>query len=69
MREPVKREDIEKAISRLEEIKKHYLEEHGWKYTCQTPGSVWLWKKIHMDDTYMCNTPMALCIEEALSPE
>ena len=66
---PVKREDLQKSITRLDELERRYLEEHGWKYTCKTPGSIWLWRKIHMDDTYLCNQKMALHLEEALSPE
>jgi hypothetical protein len=50
-------------------LKHRYLEEHGWKYTCKTPGAYWLWQKIHREDVIMCNMQMALVIEEALSTQ
>lgn len=69
MKLPVTRDDLRTAESRLMDLKTRYLTEHGWKYTCETPGSTWLWRKVYLEDTYMCNLPMALCIEEALSPK
>lgn len=66
---PVSRDDLNKAETRLTELKKRYLEEHGWAYTCKTPGSTWLWRKVYRDDIYFANTGMALVLEEALSPQ
>lgn len=60
-------DDLQRAEERLFTTRKKYLEERGWKYTCQTPGSMWLWSKTYMDDRYMCNMTMALVVEEALS--
>lgn len=69
MKAPVTRITLSTTETTLFELKKRYLEEHGWKYTCETPGAIWLWRKIHLDEVFMCNLPMALCIEEALSAE
>lgn len=69
MSTPVTRPDLESAESKLMALKHRYLEEHGWKYTCKTPGATWLWRKIHLDEVYMMNMNMALVIEEALSPQ
>ena len=65
----VSRQDLETAESKLMSLKHRYLEEHGWKYTCKTPGAYWLWQKIHREDVIMCNMQMALVIEEALSTQ
>ena len=37
--------NITTAESRVEEAKRKYLEAYGWKYTCDTPGSLWLWTR------------------------
>ena len=29
----------------LEHAEYRYLEQRGWKHTCQTPGSYWMWEK------------------------
>lgn len=36
---------LERAQDRLEQYEKEYLRQHGWHYTCQTPGSFWMWQK------------------------
>ena len=63
---PLEPGDIEMAVDRLQALKKRYLEEHGWVYTCDTPGSIWLWKKVYREDIYLCSLELALSIEEAL---
>lgn len=63
---PLEPGDIDQAVNRLYELKKRYLEEHGWAYTSDTPGSIWLWKKIYRDDSYLCNMDLALVVEAAL---
>ncbi len=34
---------IGEAESEIENLKRAYLQRWGWKYTCNTPGSYWLW--------------------------
>ena len=36
---------IDKAREQLEIIEAEFLEQRGWKLTCDTPGSLWLWTK------------------------
>ena len=65
----VQREDLRKAEARLHDLKDRYLKEHGWKLDGRAPGGIILWRKVYLDDTYICNMAMAVCVEEALSPE
>jgi hypothetical protein len=64
---PVTRDQLESLEMRLAELKKRYLEEHGWQHTTNCPGGVLLWKKIYRDETYFGSMGLALAIEEALS--
>lgn len=36
-------DEIEQHLSNVEGARKSYLRRHGWKETCNTPGSYWLW--------------------------
>lgn len=36
---------LQKSQDRHDQLEKEYLRSHGWGYTCQTPGSFWLWQK------------------------
>ncbi|SNT20275.1 hypothetical protein [Sphingopyxis indica] len=36
---------IEAAKNALENVKTDYLRRWGWKQTCNTPGSFWLWQR------------------------
>ena len=36
---------IHEAQEQVGALKDNYLRQHGWKYTCDTPGSYWLWEK------------------------
>jgi hypothetical protein len=38
-------EAIDTASEELTDVKKLFLRKAGWSYTCQTPGSFWLWTK------------------------
>lgn len=37
--------NISTAESEVEVAKRKYLEAYGWKLTCMTPGSLWLWER------------------------
>lgn len=36
---------IGEAESKVEELKRNYLQRFGWESTCNTPGSYWLWRR------------------------
>jgi len=38
--------DLRKAEYRLKKLQEDYLIQNGWSYTCQTPGSFWLWEHV-----------------------
>lgn len=42
-------DEIGEAERNLEACKRSYLERWGWKSTCSTPGSYWLWKRDFAD--------------------
>lgn len=51
----------------LEEAKMQHLTAKGWKYTCKTPGSYWLWEKTLKDGrTVLVNIDMALAMQYQL---
>ena len=37
--------EYEQLNSRVDKM----MEKRGWKYTCKTPGSIWLWEKTMPD--------------------
>ena len=37
--------EIAEAKEKREELEEAYLRERGWKQTCETPGSLWVWTK------------------------
>lgn len=36
---------VDDLKEKLGQAKKDYLKRHGWRETCRTPGSIWLWTK------------------------
>ena len=38
--------EIEDARHDLEQAKHRYLRSHGWEYTSDTPGCLWMWVKL-----------------------
>jgi hypothetical protein len=38
-------EAIDDALEKVGALKVKYLRQSGWHYTCQTPGSYWMWMK------------------------
>lgn len=39
------KDKLDLANDKVEEAKTGFLNACGWKHTCQTPGSYWLWTK------------------------
>lgn len=37
--------DLDEAERQLEQYQFEYLTRWGWKQTCQTPGSYWMWRR------------------------
>ena len=37
--------EIEQAKDALQAAEHSYLRSHGWEYTSDTPGCLWLWRK------------------------
>lgn len=51
-------DDAEYEAKRMAE---KYLGAQGWKHTCQTHGSMWLWEKTFTDGRhYLCDTSTAV---------
>lgn len=59
-------EHIREAECRVEHLKDRYLQERGWKHTCDCPGSIWLWVKEIDGTRWSGNTDTAFYIEESL---
>ncbi|MGV0912412.1 hypothetical protein [Martelella sp. FOR1707] len=41
--------DIQRAENDLDNLKRAYLKRWGWRETCNTPGSFWLWQRDFSD--------------------
>ncbi len=60
-------EDAEHDVDRLKET---FLRERGWKFTCETPFSFWMWEKTLADGVrVLVDRPNAILIEELLVEE
>jgi Mor family transcriptional regulator len=61
-------EAFEEQIRQIEEAKKKYLLTKGWKLTCKSPGSYWVWHlKLTDTDHYPFKDIVALNVDQALS--
>lgn len=59
--------DVEAAQEAAKHIESKFLTSRGWKYTCSTPGSVWMWeKKLPDGRTILTLQANALCIQSNL---
>jgi hypothetical protein len=61
--------DHENAIQHLQ---KRYLTQHGWSYTCSTPGALWMWEKKLEDGRVMllsASSALDLQMEESADQE
>lgn len=45
-KEKIEYEDLLDMETEYDEACNSYLRDNGWKHTCDTPGSVWLWQKL-----------------------
>ncbi len=60
---------IAEAVDNLERARNLFLVKAGWKYTCDTPGSIYLWQKQLPDGRVVLIQPkLAVRMEEALNP-
>lgn len=48
---------------RLRDDKDAYLRACGWEYTCDTPGSLWLWRRKYKGKTILVNTDTAMLMQ------
>lgn len=60
-------DDINLKIEDLESERRQWLRRHGWTYTSNTPGSLWLWEK-KLDDgrTVLVDEKSALVIADIM---
>lgn len=57
-------EEIDQDAESMRYRREELLRKRGWKYTCQTPGSRWMWEKSLPDGrTVLVNTSTALDFE------
>lgn len=56
---------IERAEEDVESATRAHLQSRGWKYTCQTPGSLWLYQTVLPDGrSVLANDAVALHIQD-----
>ena len=58
---------ITNAFADAKLLQHKYLEQHGWKYTCDTPGCYWLWERQLKDGrVLLCSESEAMTVTENL---
>ena len=55
---------LNKAAHHYEDTRKRILQECGWTYRCDSPGSYWYWEKVVKERRWT-----ALSIQDALALE
>lgn len=70
MRPIKKAADINKIKDRIRDSLSisinNYLRSKGWTYTCDTPGSYWLWSLTYEGKVIMVDATHAVGIQQAL---
>jgi len=61
--------DIDEAREQLNIDIGEFLRSRGWEYTCDTPGSLWLFRKAVGGKTLLVDADTALHIEQRNDPE
>lgn len=60
-------EELEALRLELQHVERQYLSVRGWKYTCNTLGSSWLWERKMPDGrTLLVNQATAMWMSEIL---
>ena len=57
---------IDEAREQLQARINRFLRARGWTYTCDTPGSHWLWLKEYEGKVILVDQAYALSIERAI---
>lgn len=47
--EPAELAAIREARDAIEDAQRKFLRRYGWKYTCNIPGSFWMWRRDFSD--------------------
>jgi len=58
-------EQLQNEREELASKEANFLRSQGWVYTCDTPGSTWLWSCLYKGCTILVNRETALSFEEA----
>lgn len=62
----IRSRDLRLDEQRLIDRREQWLQENGWKRTCHTPGSYWLWQKtFDRWGEFKCSLDTATSIQEA----
>ena len=52
----------------IDDKRNAFLRANGWKYTCDTPGSVWMWEKTISDGrTVLVGPELAVAFEQSMA--
>lgn len=57
--------DIDQIRENLIAETRTYLRKKGWAYTCDTPGSFWLWSRVYKGKTILVDEVHALSMQRA----
>lgn len=61
-------EQRQALLNEVETVERTYLRNNGWKETCQSVGSYWMWEKEIQGKTYITGTDQAIRIQQRLEP-
>jgi len=65
----VSAERLRRVREEINALERQYLEERGWKHSCNHPDSCWRWQKEFGGCTYTCDMSGALKLQARLSED
>lgn len=69
LKEPITRNTVTSAMRQATDAREDYLRARGWKHTCETPGSYWLWEKRIDERTFLMNEEAAFSIQARIDSD
>jgi len=61
-------DDLDKHTDKIRTLKMQILRRAGWEFSCDNPGSVWLWSRTIDGKVFRCSEGTAIGIEDDLNP-
>jgi hypothetical protein len=66
-KKPITSSMLDELYEELKSLRSQFLYQQNWNYSCQNPGSLWLWEKEIAGRMFRCDESSAIAIEERSS--